>query len=73
MFSYVTAPNIITKIMIDEMTNDIRYIGFVLVLDVVMVMNGSWLTWSLSSIVVLDVSSSVDCKKTKKMTLFKIW
>jgi hypothetical protein len=51
--------------LIDKMTNDIRYLGSVLVLDVVMVMKGSWMTWSLSSIVVLDVSS-VDYKKQKR-------
>ena len=51
--------------LIDKMTNDVRYLGSVLVLDVVMVMKGSWMTWSLSSIVVLDVSS-VDCKKQKR-------
>jgi hypothetical protein len=39
---------------------------------VVMVMKGSWLTWSLSSIVVLDVSSSVDCKKQNEIALIFI-
>jgi hypothetical protein len=32
-------------------------------------MKGSWLTWSLSSIVVLDISSSMDCKKQNEIAI----